>query len=84
MNTYEILDELQKKAKKDPELRSALINTKQSTHPLEEFCSICRSVGYSIYPMDLIDAGESMYAAMKRSTNGGGENSPMLDGQDDF
>ena len=24
------------------------------------------------------------YAAMKRSTNGGGENSPVLEGQDDY
>ena len=30
------------------------------------------------YPMELIDAGEDEYAAMKRSTNGGGENSPEL------
>ena len=29
-------------------------------------------------------AGESFYAEIKRSTNGGGENSPMLEGEDDF
>ena len=34
--------------------------------------------------MDLITAGEEAYAAMRRSTNGGGENSPMLEGEDDF
>lgn len=34
--------------------------------------------------MDLIDAGEEFYAAIKRSTNGGGENSPVLKGEDDF
>jgi len=34
--------------------------------------------------MDLIEAGESDYAAIKRSTNGGGENSPVLDGEDDY
>jgi len=34
--------------------------------------------------MDLILAGEEFYAAMKRSTNGGGENSPMPEGEDDF
>ena len=33
--------------------------------------------------MDLISAGEEFYAAMRRSTNGGGENSPMLEGEDD-
>jgi hypothetical protein len=34
--------------------------------------------------MDLISAGEDYYAAMRRSTNGGGENSPMLEGEDDY
>ena len=34
--------------------------------------------------MDLIQEGEEFYASMRRSTNGGGENSPMLDGEDDF
>ena len=41
-------------------------------------------MGYEIYDMDLISAGEEFYAAMRRSTNGGGENSPMLEGEDDF
>ena len=34
--------------------------------------------------MDLIQEGEEFYASMRRSTNGGGENSPMLEGEDDF
>ena len=34
--------------------------------------------------MDVIEYGETAYAAMRRSTNGGGENSPMLDGEDDY
>lgn len=34
--------------------------------------------------MELVLAGEEFYATMKRSTNGGGENSPMLEGEDDF
>lgn len=38
----------------------------------------------SIYTMDLIQAGEEFYASMRRSTNGGGENSPKLEGEDDF
>ena len=32
----------------------------------------------------LITAGEEFYATMRRSTYGGGENSPMLEGEDDF
>ena len=42
------------------------------------------AVKIEIYDMDLISAGEEFYAAMRRSTNGGGENSPMLEGEDDF
>ena len=34
--------------------------------------------------MDMISVGEDFYAAMKRSTNGGGENSPKLHMEDDF
>ena len=34
--------------------------------------------------LDLITAGEEFYATMRRSTNGGGENSPKLAGEDDF
>ena len=40
--------------------------------------------GVSIYEMDLAMAGEEFYAEIKRSTNGGGENSPALEGEDDF
>ena len=35
-------------------------------------------------PMELINAGEEFYATMRRSTNGGGENSPKLSGEDDM
>ena len=34
--------------------------------------------------MEVISFGEDAYAAMRRSTNGGGENSPLLDGEDDY
>lgn len=84
MDIYEALDELQRRAKKDPDIREALLATRADSKPLDAFCTKCRELGYDIYPMDLIDAGEAMYAAMKRSTNGGGENSPMLEGEDDF
>ena len=48
------------------------------------FCAKCRELGYEICEMDLITAGEEFYATMRRSTNGGGENSPKLEGEDDF
>lgn len=79
-----MLDELQNKAMKDEKLRKKFLETKNTSSPIEAFCRICREEGYEIYDMDLICAGEDFHAAMKRSTNGGGENSPMLAGQDDF
>ena len=34
--------------------------------------------------MEVVEMLDNLNAAMKRSTNGGGENSPMLEGEDDF
>lgn len=84
MNTAEMLNELQKKALKDEILKKNFLGTENAKEPLDEFCKICQQEGFEIYPMDVIIAGEEAYAAMKRSTNGGGENAPMLDGEDDF
>lgn len=84
MEITEMLDELKSKALRDPVLRAELLATKKDTQPLSAFCRKCRELGYKIYDMDLISAGEDFYATMRRSTNGGGENSPMLEGEDDF
>ncbi len=84
MKTVELLDELQNKAKKDPVIRQALLDTRQSEKPVDAFCKKCQELGYPIYVMELIQAGEEFYGNMRRSTNGGGENSPKLDGEDDF
>ncbi len=84
MEIPEMLEQLKQKAKQDENLRQELLRTKQDKNPLTAFCMKCREYGYSIYEMDLITAGEQFYATMRRSTNGGGENSPMLDGEDDF
>lgn len=84
MNTVEMLDELQTKALHDRELREKLLETRTSKDPLGEFCSVCRQLGYEVYPMDVVQAGDEFYATMKRSTNGGGENSPVLAGADDI
>lgn len=84
MNIFEMLQELQNKALKDETLKVRILATETEKEPLEEFCKVCQQEGYEIYPMDVIIAGEESYAAMKRSTNGGGENAPMLEGEDDF
>ena len=78
------LDALQEQARRDPVLRRVLLDTRLEADPLHAFCRTCRSLGYPIYEMDLVSAGEEFYAQIKRSTNGGGENSPKLEGEDDF
>lgn len=84
MEIAEMLDELKEKALKDDKLWQELMDTRKEEHSLAAFCAKCRELGYEIYEMDLITAGEEFYATMRRSTNGGGENSPMLEGEDDF
>lgn len=84
MDTITMLDELQRKAKQNPKIKKALLETRKEQNPVTAFCRKCQEIGYPIYEMDLINAGEEFYAAMRRSTNGGGENSPMLEGEDDF
>ena len=84
MGIAEMLDELKQKAFRDPLLREELLETRKDKQPLSAFCKRCRELGYEVYDMDLINAGEEFYATMRRSTNGGGENSPMLEGEDDF
>lgn len=84
MEILEKLDELQHKAFRDEKLRQQLLETKKEKNPVEAFCKKCCELGYEIYEMDLVCAGEDFYASMRRSTNGGGENSPKLSGEDDF
>lgn len=84
MTTIEYLDELQNRAKREEAVRAALLATTEEKNPVDAFCRKCQELGYPIYVMDLIQAGEEFYGNMRRSTNGGGENSPMLSGEDDF
>ncbi|MCI5530678.1 MAG: hypothetical protein MR406_11145 [Blautia sp.] len=84
MVVAEMLDELKGKALRDEKLKKELLDTRKEKNPMTAFCKKCQSLGYPVYEMDLIEAGEEFYATMRRSTNGGGENSPMLEGEDDF
>ena len=82
MTVFDILTELQEKAFHDEKIRQELLETRQAEEPLFAFCKKCQELGYELYPMELVNAGEEFYASMKRSTNGGGENSPKLEGED--
>lgn len=84
METVELLDELQRKANQESNIKKVLLETRKQKNPVAAFCKKCQEMGYPIYEMDLIGVGEEFYASMRRSTNGGGENSPMLEGEDDF
>ena len=84
MSIDEILSAMKERAVKDIAFREALLQTAEGKNPLSAFCALGREAGYPLYEMDLIDLGEEAYAAMRRSTNGGGENSPLLAGEDDY
>lgn len=84
MDTLTMLEEMQQRARRDADVKSALLATRTEADPLSAFCKCARSLGYELYPMEVVQAGEDFYASVRRSTNGGGENSPLLEGQDDF
>ena len=83
MNTGELLEALRKKAAENEGLRQKLIETRNTRTPLSEFCKIAREEGLPLFEMDILEFGEASYAAMRRSTNGGGENAPLLRWEDD-
>ena len=83
MDITEMLDMLLDKASRNPQLKDRLLKTQESTNPLSDFCKIANENGLPMSVMDIINQGEEFYAEIKRSTNGGGENSPDLDFQND-
>ena len=84
MNVHETLDRIKQHAKTDPAFLQALLHTKHEKNSLSVFCRLCSEAGFPVSAMDMVAAGEEAYAAMRRSTNGGGENSPLLVGEDDL
>ena len=84
MSLEEALQGLKRLAAEDKSVRASLLATRKAPAPAKEFCRLSAEYGFPVYEMDLVMAGEEYYAAMRRSTNGGGENSPLLDGEDDY
>lgn len=84
MDVTEIFERLSVMARQDEVLRKELLQTRHEKNALTSFCKKAQSLGFPLYEMDVLEAGESFYAAMRRSTNGGGENSPLLEWEDDF
>ena len=83
MDINDMLDGLLEKARRDPELKDKLLDTRNSKNPVSDFCDIASKNGFFMSVMDIVNHGEEFYAEIKRSTNGGGENSPDLDYQND-
>lgn len=83
MMITDMLDKLLDMAKENPKLKEALIRTRESDNPIADFCKIATEKGLPMTVMDIVNQGEEFYAEIKRSTNGGGENSPDLDYQND-
>ncbi len=77
-----LFDRILEEAAEKPPFREALLAAAAQDGAIAAFCRVCRGAGIEIYPMDIADADESAYAAMRRSTNGGGENSPHLNWED--
>nr|WP_297702997.1 Nif11-like leader peptide family natural product precursor [uncultured Butyrivibrio sp.] len=83
MEMTDKLEALFEKAKEDETLKNKLLETAKSANPIADFCEIASNNGFSMSVMDIVNQGEEFYAEIKRSTNGGGENSPDLDFQSD-
>ena len=83
MSIADKLEILLSKANKNPELKQKLLDTRSAKDQLSEFCRIAQESGVDITVMDIVNQGEEFYAEIKRSTNGGGENSPDLEFQND-
>lgn len=84
MKVLDELERFQEAALKNKALREQILATENEKEPLSAFCRLAREKGFEIYEMDLVYAGEEAYACMRRATNGGGENSPMLKNEDDY
>ena len=84
MDIESVLGEILAAAKRDSGILAAFLKTEKSPNPVSDFCALAEKLGFSVREMDLIYAGEEAYAAMRRSTNGGGENSPALACEEDY
>ena len=81
MEVNDALYGLKKLALEDPAVREALLATRLADNPLKEFSRATYQIPQGLASMDRI---VFIHAAMRRSTNGGGENSPMLRCEDDY
>lgn len=84
MDLQDVLTALRGLAQKDASVRDRLLATRDADNAEEVFCQMATELGYPLNIAELAFAGEQDYATMRRATNGGGENSPVLLGEDDY
>ncbi|MBR0360492.1 MAG: hypothetical protein IIX21_05210 [Clostridia bacterium] len=63
---------LQNRAKRDADVRNALLETRNEEDPYKAFCDTAQKLGYDITLFELADMGQAFCDAMMRSVNGGG------------
>ncbi|QCT06825.1 hypothetical protein [Ruminococcus bovis] len=68
-------------AKRDESLKAALLKTRETDNPVEDFCELALSLGYKINAGELMALGLNENDAKLRSVNGGGVNA--IEGWDD-
>ncbi|MDO4280207.1 MAG: hypothetical protein Q4C56_01125 [Peptococcaceae bacterium] len=84
MELQDVIVGLRHLAQKDPAVRDRLLATQQYDNAQEKFCALATELGFPLSATELAFAGEDDYAHMRRATNGGGESSPVLEGEDDY
>lgn len=84
MDLQDTLTALRHLAQADPAVRDQLLASRDADNAAEVFCQAASALGYPLNIAELAFAGEADYATMRRATNGGGENSPVLEGEDDY
>ena len=84
MDLQDTLTQLRHLAQNDAAVRELLLASREAANAAEVFCQAAAALGYPLSLAELAFAGEADYATMRRATNGGGENSPVLPGEDDY
>ena len=75
------LNRLLENVKRDPALKEALLKTRETDDPVEDFCALAQKMGYDIQTGALFALGLTENDAKLRSVNGGGVN--PIEGWDD-
>lgn len=71
---YNIIRELEllhADAKKNPELRAKLLETRFAKDPMDAFCIVANNAGHTISLGELFEFGQSYCDNLCKSTNGG-------------